>query len=363
MMDDGALAVFVTPHGYGHAGRVCAVLSLLRLRRPQIRFEIYSTVPEWFIAESIGDVFGLHPEIVDVGLIQRDAFAVDVPATCRALDDFLPFADSKIDRLAADLLRRGCGGVRCDVAVLGLVVGQRAGLPTVLVENFTWDWIYREIPDAPPDLRRHAATLERAASAADLRLRAHPACGSHPGISIPPVCRMPRRDPATTRDRLGVPPGAPLVLVTMGGFGWEFSDLDTLRHHPRIRFVIPGSGDRMAWDGALLRLPHRSGVFHPDLVAAADVVVGKLGYGTVVETAAVGGRFAFVARPGFPESPVLESYVRQTLTSEEIAWGQLATGRWIRDVERLLERPPSPRIDATGADTAAQAVLDIVGWT
>jgi hypothetical protein len=51
MMDDGALAVFVTPHGYGHAGRVCAVLSMLRSFRRRIRFEIYSTVPEWFIAD------------------------------------------------------------------------------------------------------------------------------------------------------------------------------------------------------------------------------------------------------------------------------------------------------------------------
>jgi hypothetical protein len=118
----------------------------------------------------------------------------------------------------------------------------------------------------------------------------------------------------------------------------------------------------MTWDRSLLRLPHRSGFFHPDLVAASDVVVGKLGYGTVVETASVGGRIAFLPRPSFPESDVLESYVRHTLVSEEITPEAFATGRWIRDVEQLLERPRSARIDASGAETAAAAVLDLVGW-
>ena len=47
------IAFFVTPHGFGHASRTCAVMAALRERNSTLGFEIYTTVPEWFFKASI----------------------------------------------------------------------------------------------------------------------------------------------------------------------------------------------------------------------------------------------------------------------------------------------------------------------
>ena len=38
----------------------------------------------------------------------------------------------------------------CDISPLGLMVAERAGLPSVLVENFTWDWLYAPLVAQDP---------------------------------------------------------------------------------------------------------------------------------------------------------------------------------------------------------------------
>ena len=74
--------------------------------------------------------------------------------------------------------------------------------------------------------------------------------------------------------------------------------------------MIPGSPHR-AHDGHIIRLPAQSAFYHPDLIHAADVVVGKLGYSTLAEVWAAGVPFGYVVRPQFPESGPLEAWAQQ----------------------------------------------------
>ena len=84
------LACFVTPHGFGHAARACAVLAALGKRRP-LAVELFTAVPRWFFADSLSVPFSYHEVRTDVGLAQHDALDEDLEATVRALDAFLPF--------------------------------------------------------------------------------------------------------------------------------------------------------------------------------------------------------------------------------------------------------------------------------
>ena len=140
------IAWFVTPHGFGHAARACAVIEALGERMP-LALELFTTVPEWFFAASLKAPFGYHAVRCDIGLAQRDAMDEDLDATVRELDAFLPWPAALVDGLAEAVRARDCEAVICDVAPLGIAVARAAGVPAALVENFTWDWIYESYVD------------------------------------------------------------------------------------------------------------------------------------------------------------------------------------------------------------------------
>ena len=115
-------------------------------------------------------------------------------------------------------------------------------------------------------------------------------------------------------------------------------------------------------------LPHHSPIYHPDLVAAADLVVGKLGYSTVAESFAAGTRMLYVPRPTFRESAVLEAWVAARLPAEAMPFEALRAGRWVGRVAGLLARPrPVPRPSFLGVRHferyPLEELVDRIDWT
>jgi len=357
----GRIAYFISPHGFGHAARSCAVMDALLRRRPAIRFDLFTEVPRWFFSESLPPSFTYHRLASDVGLVQDSALMENLEATVKRLDG-TPFLDAEvIEALGERLRRRRCKLVISDISPLGLEVADHTDLPSVLVENFTWDWIYANYPNAPPSLLRHSREMAEAFARADLRIQATPVCErSADGIAVPPIARTTRSPQGEVRRRLGVPEHEPMVLLSMGGAEWDYGRLGELERQKRAWIVVPGGGRTARRRGRLLVLPFHSEFYHPDLVAASDLVVGKLGYSTVAEAYHAGAAFAYVARPRFPESPVLASFVNQHMNAMEIEESVFRCGRWLQQIEPLLAVSRRPPNEANGADVAANAILDLL---
>ncbi|MBD3872126.1 MAG: hypothetical protein IFK91_04265 [Acidobacteria bacterium] len=357
----GRVAYFISPHGFGHAARSCAVMEGLLRRWPASRFDLFTEVPPWFFSESLPRCFTYHRLASDIGLVQNSALIEDLEATVKRLDN-APFHDpGVIDTLGERLRRLRCSLVISDISPLGLEVAARIGLSSVLVENFTWDWIYANYPDAPPSLGHHGRDMAAAFSRADLRIQATPVCEPVAnGVTVPPVARAPRTPRGEIRSRLGVPEDEPMVLLSMGGAGWDYGRLDELGSQDRAWIVVPGGGRTARRRGRLLVLPFHGGFYHPDLVAASDVVVGKLGYSTVAEAFHAGSAFAYVARPNFPESPVLAAFVEQHMAAMEIEETAFRCGSWLQQIEPLLAVPRKRPKMANGAEAAANAILDLL---
>ena len=74
------IACFVSPHGFGHAARACAVIEALSRSRPAFRFHIFTTVPRWFFAESLSGCFEYHLCCTDIGLVQVSPLEEDLEA-------------------------------------------------------------------------------------------------------------------------------------------------------------------------------------------------------------------------------------------------------------------------------------------
>jgi hypothetical protein len=356
------VAVVVSAHGFGHAARACAVIEALRERRPDLRFEIITTVPRWFFEQSLKAPFSVHRLVTDVGLVQRTPLEEDLEATAQRLDQLLAPRNGRLERLAGRIARLDCRMVIADIAPLGIAAACRLGLPSVLVENFSWDWIYRGYAETAPRLVRHCETLAALSGTAGLHLQTEPACRrEESAVVVPPVARRRRAAPAAVRRSLGIPDEARLVVLTMGGVGWIYRRLASAERHRRAWFAVPGGAQRRRRRGRVVLLPFHSELYHPDLVQAADVVVGKLGYSTVAETYQAGSAMAYLARPRFRESAVLGEFVRRTAPSVEITEAAFSDGSWLDAVDRLLdvERPAGPRVN--GASAAAAAILDRFG--
>lgn len=361
------LVAFVSSHGFGHAARVCALLEPLAERLPGLDVHLVTATPRWFFEQSLRCPFTHQDHAVDLGMVQANSLDEDLRATVDALAERIPFADREIDALAAILRPASASAASpsadlalCDIAPLGLAAARRAGVPSLLMENFTWDWIYRGYLDAAPDLAPIVDAFAAAFRLADHHLQTEPVCSPTPGArSCGPISRRPRENREATRRRLGIPDGAKMVLVTMGGIPWDHGEDEAPPTDDAPWLVLPGSRRRRVV-GRSIHLPHHSDFYHPDLIQAADAVVGKLGYSTLAEVARVGVPFGYVTRERFPESPKLEAWVRAHLPCRRIEPERFIAGDWRRDVDELASMGRADSTFAHGAEEAADWVAGLL---
>lgn len=356
------IAYFISPHGFGHAARSVAVMEASSALRPGLRFELFTTVPEWFFSDSGVSPFTLHSVLNDVGLVQASSLEEDPKATVRALGGLLPFAEDRIAELAETVRTAGCELLVSDISPLGLTVAARAGIPGVLVESFTWDWIYEAYVESEPDLAAFLPLLRQSYDSATFRFQTEPCCRPlDDATRVPPVSRRIRSDRGEIRRRLEIADERPMALLTMGGVVWEYRFLDVLERHQETDFVVPGGAERWMRRGNLVLLPHHTPLYHPDLVAAADVVIGKLGYSTLAEAYRAGVPLVFVRRPRFPESPILADFARKHLPCLEITAEEFRAGTWLGALSRLLAAERPPPVEINGADEIAARLVALLG--
>jgi UDP:flavonoid glycosyltransferase YjiC (YdhE family) len=344
------LVFYISGHGLGHASREVEVVNAVAARRGDVRFIIRSAAPPWLLELSRRVGVEIQPFEADTGVAQIDSLRLDEPETARRAAAFYRDIDRRVDAEAAFLRDGRAALVVGDIPPLAFSAAASAGVPSIAIGNFTWDWIYHAYPafnTAAPgviDLIRDA--YGHATSA--LRLPMHG--GFEPMASvtrdIPFIARRSVRDREEARRGLGVSGGRPLVLASFGGYGLELP-YDVIAQSGRLTVIAP---PREAPDG----------LSYQDLVAAADVVVSKPGYGIISECVANGTALLYTSRGHFVEYEVLTAAMPAVLRCRYIPQEDLLAGRWADHVEALLQQPPPPerpRVD--GSEVAAEEILNL----
>lgn len=360
-MSEKRIACFVSPHGFGHAARAAAVSQAVWEIDPTVQFEIFTTVPGWFFQESMSAPHAWHHLPTDVGLVQKSAFQADLNATVRSLNDFLPFPVPLIAAIAAKVKALNCRLIICDIAPMGVLVGKQAGIPSVLVENFTWDWIYQQYAPTDGRFNQHIDYLQSLFAAADYHIKTEPVCS--PGevdLTASPVSRKEKTSAQKTRARLGLPAAAKVVLITTGGIPQSCGFQAKLNQRPNVYFVMPGAGPQTVIRDNLIILPHHSDFYHPDLVNAADAVVGKAGYSTVAEVYHAGVPYGYVTRSNFRESRPLAAFIEREINGIRLEEAEFAGGNWIAKTENLLSLARRRPGRSNGADQIGRFIKNII---
>ncbi len=347
-----ACACFISPHGFGHATRTIALLQALQKQVGPLQARLFTVAPESLFAQA-GVPYVYHHLITDVGLVQHDAFRTDTGETISRLAELMPFNESLVSYCAG--LCRSSRLILCDISCLGIAVGQAASVPSILIENFTWDWIYRhmvadnrENVGLQPFVEMFADYYEKV----DYRIQTAPVCSPVPcACSCLPMARKPALERQLVRDRLAAA-GRKTVLISMGGIPLDLPFIERLRDYDQYLFILAGQQDDRLLCPNIRLLGPSSTLLHPDLINASDLLICKSGYSTIAECLQTSTPICCIARDGFAESEVLAAYVAAEMNGAVISQTSFLDGDWLEDLPSLMRRGRGP-VPANGADQAA----------
>lgn len=355
------IGYFISPHGLGHAARAASVMDALHEIDSFIRFEIFTTAPHWFFQDSLSGPFNYHPLLTDIGMVQKTPFHEDLTETLQCLKNFLPFDRSQMISLAKMVTNSKCQLILCDIAPMGIAVAREAGIPSVLIENFTWDWIYKGYTVYKDTINKYVTYLQRLFESVDFHIQTDPVCRYRKtDLTTKPVSRNFRTPREKIRKKLGISNGDKAALITMGGIPQNYTFSEQLLNQNDVHFIIPGSSPSIQIRDNLIQLPHHSDLFHPDLVNACDVVIGKAGYSTLAEVYHAGVPFGYIKRPSFVESEMLEAYITKKMNGIAISEAQFEDGSWTQHLPFLLASPRIRRRGPNGASQIAQFVCRLL---
>jgi hypothetical protein len=352
------IAYFISPHGYGHAARAASVMGALAGMDSCLRFDIFTTVPQWFFKDNLGNIFNYHPVQTDIGLAQKSPFQEDYNKTIQSLNQLLPYDSTRISAISQLLQELKSKMIICDIAPLGILVADKAGIPSILVENFTWDWLYEEYSAGDGQIAPHIEYLRPIFEMANFHIQTDPICDPKSAdLRAGPASRKIKSPAHKARHRLGLTVRDKLVLITTGGVPYDYRFIERLKDHRDIHFIIPCNCRVMNAEDNVILIPHRSEFFHPDLTHAADAVIGKTGYSTIAEVYHAGVPFGYIPLPNNPESAVLTAFIQNRMSGLKIRETEFHDGRWLSQLQRLLNLPHINRNEPNGADQIAQFVV------
>jgi L-arabinokinase len=371
----GAIVFYVSGHGFGHASRTIEVINAVLARRPETRIGVRTSAPRWLFDITVKGKVAFSTLECDTGVVQADALTLDEADTIRRA---AAFHSDLVTRAASEtrvLRELGAGLIVGDIPPLAFAVGAAAGIPSIGLGNFTWDWIYSEYPRVrlAPSL---LPTIRGAYTKAFMGLRLPMSAGfeSFSNIKdIPFIARHSTRSREEVCKILKLPADKPLLLMSFGGLGLSTLDTEVLskfkkytvlnaagRPTGRTRKDTPAAERRGSFVNVNEEAMYDAGVRYEDLVNAAEAVVTKPGYGIIAESIANDAAVLYTSRGHFPEYDVLVEDMPKYLRTAFINQEDLFAGKWEPHLDKLLaqQRPKNyKKPDTNGADVAAEILL------
>jgi L-arabinokinase len=348
---------YLTAHGYGHAVRTSTICNELS---GNIRLIFRTTIPENFFREEVKRPFEYLPGQFDCGCIQNDSVTVDKRETLQA---YMTLAEQNAVGLEEEI--RFCrdqriDGIVSDITPLAFEVARRAGVPSAAVANFTWFGIYepyvREYPSFAPFLEK----IRRQYQMADLLLELMPSMEMpyfENRVKIPPVAKLGRNRSRRLKEYLGLEKDRRIALIYVGELGMgniRWGDLEKFGGWDFVG-IYPISG-------ASANYHHMDKKSFPyeDLVASAELMVTKIGYGVVSQALINGTPLIYLPREDFAEFPVLEKAIQEWGHGYRLSKEDYCTLQWERVFEEVSKRGRPKPVPSEGGKICAREIENLI---
>lgn len=355
---------YISGHGFGHATRVAATMGALLRRQPAVQIHVRTPAPESLFAGLPSTSVKYSNAVLDAGVVEKDLFSQDIIQTLTRLVDLDSSGATIVSREVEYVKSEGIDVIVSDVPPLASEVGSVAGVRTMAIANFSWDFIY-----APyfGNAAAHSGLLDRmreSYSKTDLLLRLpfhHDMTAFPKQRDIPLVARKATVSVEEVRARLRIADGDRrkilLVALRMPGAvpARAIHEVVESGEFVVLSFAPLPSG---AVESVRLLGPEWRQWEFPDVVQACDLVLSKLGYGIVSDCIAARTPLIYIPRDDFAEYELLKQGINGLLPSYLMPREDFLQGRWLSHVRALArERLRWSDVRTDGAEIAAEAIL------
>lgn len=338
------------------------VIKYLRKLDNDLKIAVKTPAAEFFVRENLhGDAIYEHLKI-DIGVEQSDSLDVDPLLTLQNYARLIENKREIIESEAAWCKKNSVRLIVADIPPLAFDIAEKAGVKSLCIANFSWDWIYQPYVDMHPEYS-HVIDDIKSSEAKCSMLLYTPFSGDLSAFpyrrSIPLIGRKSDLSLAEIRGRLGISPEKKVVLFSFGGFGLKKvkelkPDLD--ENTVVISSRIDTSAEKwihFSDDGLKLR-----NLSYCDLVNTADAVLTKPGYGIVSECIANNTGMLYLERKLFPEFEIFKRDMCKYIPAVNIPLEDFYAGKWSEYLKRIFDSKENfEQIPVNGAETAAEIIL------
>ncbi|MBW2477986.1 MAG: hypothetical protein JRE63_11760 [Deltaproteobacteria bacterium] len=354
------LRYYISGHGLGHASRSLLILRTIAETAPNIGLEVVTNAPAWFLSQNLPSHVSTSHRSLDVGMVQSNSLEMQLEATLERNLALIKQSSLYVHSEAENLKQAAVDLVITDIAALPCLAAAQYGCPSVLLSNFSWDWIYAPFAVDMPDFAQVVEWHERAYAKATLALRLpfhSPLDQPKQVFDLPLVARLSSTSAMRVRQTIGLEPKKNLGLVSFGGFGLPRVDFKSVGLLEDWVFLVEADIAGQATN--FKPLPNDS--LYQDLINAADVVITKPGYGIVAETIANQTAVLYTSRGNFREQPLLIEGLERYNRCLEIDHDRFLQGDWQDALKTLLEqKQPKESIAVNGAQVAARTLITLL---
>ncbi|CAL5206553.1 unnamed protein product [Lathyrus oleraceus] len=352
-------AYYVTGHGFGHATRVTEVARHLTDAGHDVH--VVTGAPDFVFTSAVESPrLFIRKVLLDCGAVQADALTVDRLASLEKYSETAVKPRAKILALETEWLN----SIKADLVVSDVVpvacrAAADAGIRSVCVTNFSWDFIYAEyVMAAGLHHRSIVWQIAEDYSHCEFLIRLPGYCpmpAFRDVIDVPLVVRRLHKSAKEVRKELNVPEDVKLVILNFGGqpSGWKLKE-DFLP--PGWLCLVCGASENEDLPPNFRTLPKDA--YTPDIIAACDCMLGKIGYGTCSEALAYKCPFVFVRRDYFNEEPFLRNMLEYYQCGVEMIRRDLITGHWRPYLERAISLKPCYEAGINGGEVAAHILQE-----
>ena len=357
------LLVAISSHGFGHLSQVAPAVNALKGLLPDLTITVRGAFDAARIRSRIPLTDSIEAIADDIGMIMIDAVTTDVDASATALHDFHSDWARKVDALAEHLVKHQVDLVLADVPYLTLAAAERAGIPTVALSSLNWADIFEDSLGHRIDqvLLNQIRDCYQSARYFLQCAPAMPMAWLNNRKVIGPVCSpgKPQRERLLHEQQL--PPDTWLVLVSMGGVQLDLTlqDWPTYIRNRPVYYVTQADICKTH--------PHAISIdlidcHYSDLIASADLVVTKPGYGTFAEVACSGIPVIYLERNDWPETAALTAWLHTVANCRSVTYQQLNSASIEPVMDDLLSQGRYLPVKPSGNDEAATVLANLLGY-
>ncbi|GAY44535.1 hypothetical protein CUMW_082720, partial [Citrus unshiu] len=280
-------AYYVTGHGFGHATRVVEVVRNLISAGHDVH--VVTGAPDFvFTSEIQSPRLFIRKVLLDCGAVQADALTVDRLASLEKYSEtavaprksILKDEVEWLNSIKADLVVSDVVPVACRAAA-------DAGIRSVCVTNFSWDFIYAEYVMAAGHHHRSIVwQIAEDYSHCEFLIRLPGYCpmpAFRDVIDVPLVVRRLHKSRKEVRKELGIEDDVKLLILNFGGqpAGWKLKE----EYLPSgWKCLVCGASDSQLPPN-FIKLPKDA--YTPDFMAASDCMLAH-----ILQETAIGKNYA-----------------------------------------------------------------------